>query len=203
MKNKIGIFKKLFSFAIVCAVILSFPVIAKADNGNKGSADLKIDYHTKSEIADFIRSHPTDKAYTNSFSSTPSTNAPYAAGRLSDDVLKDSLNRLNAYRYIAGVPSNVTLNESYNELAQAASLVNAVNGTLSHYPSQPSDMSNDLYDAGYKGAGKSNIAAGMSSIGYSLDHGWMSDSDSGNIDRVGHRRWVINPKMSQVGFGLV
>ncbi len=203
MKIKGRAIRSLFSFAIVIALVSAMSGIVKADNGNAGSADLKVDYHTKKQIADFIKAHPEDKSYTNSYSQTPVTKAPYAIGRLSDDVLNDSINMLNNYRYIAGIPSNVTLNESYNELAQAASLVNAVNSTLTHYPAQPSDMSNEIYDLGAEGASHSNLAAGMSSIGYSLEHGWMSDSDAGNIDRVGHRRWVLNPTMSQTGFGLV
>jgi len=31
--------------------------------------------------------------------------------------------------------------------------------------------------------------------------GWFADEDSGNIDRVGHRRWGLNPTMDSTGFG--
>jgi hypothetical protein len=34
-------------------------------------------------------------------------------------------------------------------------------------------------------------------------HGWMNDSDKSNIDRVGHRRWALNPSMAMVGFDQV
>ena len=30
----------------------------------------------------------------------------------------------------------------------------------------------------------------------------MDDSDSSNIDRVGHRRWILNPAMSRTTFGF-
>ena len=30
----------------------------------------------------------------------------------------------------------------------------------------------------------------------------MDDSDDGNIKRVGHRRWCLNPAMERTGFGL-
>ena len=36
-----------------------------------------------------------------------------------------------------GIPPDVTLDSSYSVLAQAASLVNQLNGSLSHSPSQP------------------------------------------------------------------
>ena len=32
--------------------------------------------------------------------------------------------------------------------------------------------------------------------------GWTADEDSGNIDRVGHRRWLLNPEMGTTGFGF-
>lgn len=31
----------------------------------------------------------------------------------------------------------------------------------------------------------------------------MEDGDQYNIDRVGHRRWLLNPSMKKTGFGLV
>ena len=30
----------------------------------------------------------------------------------------------------------------------------------------------------------------------------MDDSDSSNIDRLGHRRWIMSPLLTQTGFGL-
>jgi hypothetical protein len=32
---------------------------------------------------------------------------------------------------------------------------------------------------------------------------YMSDSDAGNVDRLGHRRWCLNPAMLKTGFGAV
>lgn len=31
----------------------------------------------------------------------------------------------------------------------------------------------------------------------------MNDGDTYNIDRVGHRRWILNPPMEKTGFGWV
>jgi len=31
--------------------------------------------------------------------------------------------------------------------------------------------------------------------------GFMDDSDESNIDRIGHRRWCLNPRMRRTGFG--
>ena len=44
---------------------------------------------------------------------------------------------------------------------------------------------------------------GYGSLNQAIVKGWMSDDDSGNIDRVGHRRWILNPEMGKTGFGMV
>lgn len=139
-----------------------------------------------------------------SYSAQPNVKTPpYAAGSLSNETLNDALKVLNFVRYIAGVPSNVTLNSSYNEQAQAAALVSRLNNKLSHDPSQPAGLPNDLYDLGHTGASSSNLGSGYANPASSIVNGYLRDEDASNIDRVGHRRWVLNPPMGQVGFGYV
>ncbi|WP_066831546.1 MBG domain-containing protein [Collinsella ihumii] len=139
-----------------------------------------------------------------SYSAQPNVKTPpYAAGSLSNETLNDALKVLNFVRYIAGVPSNVTLNSDYNEWAQAASLVSRLNNKLSHDPSQPAGLPNDLYDLGHTGASSSNLGSGYANPASSIVNGYLRDEDASNIDRVGHRRWVLNPPMGQVGFGYV
>ncbi len=213
MRTKLLLNKKIIctfiATTLLLGLIISLPISVKADNGNKGSSDLKVDYHTKTEIAQFIKNHPTENAYKNNFATTPSTSSPYSLGQVSQSTLDDACNLLNTYRYIAGIPANVTLKSDYNELAQAASVVDAANDLLSHYPTQPSGMDDAMYSKGKNGASRSNIACGYASwstdvynIGNFMDTGWMSDADNGNRVMVGHRRWVLNPTMSQTGFGL-
>ena len=197
------------SLVMAAGLILIIPAEVQAANGNTGSSDLQIDYHTKEEIAQYIKDHPADNAYKNKFDVNPSTAAPYSLGKVSDDTLNDACTLLNTFRYLAGIPANVTLKSEYNEYAQAASVVNAANSSISHFPSQPAGMDDAMYQKGYKGAGSSNIAYGYASwstdvynLGSFISTGWMSDAGSGNIDRVGHRRWILNPTMSQTGFGV-
>ena len=206
MSNMKRTFRRIVGFlsssAIVLSIVFSSSFVSLASNEGKGSDDLKVDYHTKAEIASYIKSHPCDGAYSTKFDSTPQTTAPYSLGKVSSDTLNGACALLNTYRYIAGIPSNVTLSDSYNDYAQAATLVNAANKDMNHYPAKPSGMSDDMYNLGYKGAGSSNLAAGYSSLGYALANGWMSDADTGNRVMIGHRRWVLNPKMGQTGFGV-
>lgn len=57
-----------------------------------------------------------------------------------------------------------------------------------------------------QGASSSNIAWTSwkgCSMNWTIVDSWMEDGDDYNIDRVGHRRWLINPKMKYTGFGAV
>lgn len=64
-------------------------------------------------------------------------------------------------------------------------------------------MEKDLYDLTYKGASKSNLSKGRNSIVDSIIYGYMNDGSASNIGRVGHRLWILSPKLKEVGFGLV
>lgn len=139
-------------------------------------------------------------AVPNTYAQTPQTTAPYSPGRLSDESLKNALNWVNVIRYTAGVSSDVTLDDANNELAQAAALLNCLNGDLSHYPERPQGVSDELYALGYRGASSSNLCLGGDGAAVGA---WMNDGDESNIDRVGHRRWVLNPTMKTTGFGAV
>ncbi len=158
---------------------------------------------TQAEINGMFSVLSYDIALPNTHAIKPSTKSPYAAGRLSDDSLNNALNLMNFSRYVAGIPSDVTLSETYIELAQAGTLVNAVNDVMTHYPEQPEGFPDDLYEQAYTGCSSSNIARGYLTLGSSIADGWLHDGDSSNIDRLGHRRWVLNPSMSATGFGAV
>lgn len=164
------------------------------------SGGLQAAYHTQDEIRAFLVNSPATPVDETTYAEEPSVTAPYRAGALSDETLESALGLLNQIRYIAGVSYDVELSDEYNKAAQAASVVNAANGSLSHYPAQPSGMDEDLYKLGYGGAACSNLGidptVNMSLMGY------MSDSDRSNIGKVGHRRWLLQPHMKSTGFGM-
>ncbi len=159
--------------------------------------------HTKAEIRTYLKKHKASVNTKVKYKKKPKVKAAYRAGVLSNKTKKAALRMLNNIRYIAGLNANVTLNHSYGKKAQAAALVNAANGVLSHSPSRPAKMKKSLYNLGASGAGASNISMGYQNLNAALVSGWMSDDDSYNIDRVGHRRWILNPLMKQTGFGAV
>ncbi len=155
------------------------------------------------EIIDRYKAYPWSLDVANGYSVTPSVSAPYAAGHLKDNSLENAMNLLNFIRYVAGVPTDVTLSEDYTEKAQAGALLNRVGGKLDHKPGQPDGFPDDLYQTGYAGCSNGNIAAGYGNIAKTLLNGWMYDGDAANVNTMGHRRWILNPSMSQTGFGAV
>jgi hypothetical protein len=110
-----------------------------------------------------------------------------------------ALRRLNAYRYLAGVPYDVTLDDDYNAACEAGAKLCAKMGRLAHTPENPG-LPKEEFDLAFKGTSRSNLGAGYPTLSRALD-GWMEDSDSGNIERLGHRRWCLNPAMQKTGFG--
>ena len=162
---------------------------------------LNVEYRSINEIKAFLNSNPASLNDRTSYKVQPSTRAPYALGELSSETTASALNMLNQMRYIAGLPGNVVIDNGYQSLAQAATVVNAANGVLTHYPSQPAGMDYSMYELGARGAASSNLAAGFASLNRAMVQGYMNDGDSSNIDRVGHRRWVLNPTMGKIGFG--
>ena len=206
MKGKKIAYKRIISMSVAMmfflSLLINMPQSVSAKNKDTGSSDLKVDYHTKVEIANYINMHPCDDAYSVLYDAVPQMYAPYSLGKLTDKTLNGTLELLNTYRFIAGLPANVTLDAGYTEKAQAATVVNAANNKMNHYPTPPAGMSDEMYQLGYQGASSSNLGQGYGSLGAALAKGWMSDGNSGNRDRCGHRRWVLNPDMGKVGFGM-
>lgn len=159
---------------------------------------LNVDYHTQDEIKAYIAEHPYDANADAVYDVEPVLTSPYVTGELSQETLSSALNALNIVRYIAGI-GEVSLNSSYTELSQAGAMLNAANGVMSHSPSQPTDMSDELYSFGLSGCRSSNLARGYSNLTTAILSGWMRDSSS--LDTLGHRRWCLNPAMAQTGFG--
>ncbi len=167
---------------------------------------ISVAYRTQEEIRAYVKENGATTNDALSFAEEPVTTSPYALGRLSDETLQSALAMINQIRYIAGLSDNVALDDGYTEKVQAAALVNYVNNKLSHTPTQPSDMSDEMYQLGSQGAGSSNIAWASwknRSLNETIVKSWMHDGNAGNIPMIGHRRWILNPTMGKIGFGAV
>ncbi len=167
----------------------------------KAGNTLNIQYHTPGEIKAFIEAHPV-RYLSADYTTEPSVDAKNP-GVLKDDVITDALNAVNVCRYIAGLSYNITIDKDEQEKAQAGAFINYVNGGLSHSPGVPNGWSEKdaTYVRGLEGASSCNLGMGYSTLARAVFEGWMYDGNSSNIDRVGHRRWVLNPYMTTTGFG--
>lgn len=117
-------------------------------------------------------------------------------GVLSPTAINEGMRRINAYRWLAGLgPTSTAVS---NAQAQGCALVSAWNATgpQAHNP-EPSAVC--YTEDGAAGAGSSNIAWGSRSTVNAIDQ-WVLDR--GNETTMGHRRWILNPPLSDVQLGL-
>ncbi len=193
---------KIISFIIASAVFAGASPLLSAIPLRADAAveDINVAYRSQREISNYFKSTGGITYTTPTYTVEPSLKIPYEPGRLSKDVLKRALATVNQVRYVAGLDP-VTLDSSYVEQCQAGALTMAVNGELSHNPKRPLGMNRRMFDK--QANGKSNISRGFKTLEQAILEGFMADSDKSNIDRLGHRRWVLNPSMGKTGFGYV
>ena len=139
------------------------------------------------------------------YSTSPSVSAPYAPGVLNSDYLQDGLNALNFYRYISGLPDDVAMTDALNKQAAYGAVLLAAEGDFDHRPRQPSDMPKAFYDKGVASTSTANIFGSYGFDNHILAasmEAYMEDSDTTrNLEALGHRRWILNPALQQVGMG--
>lgn len=202
MKREIkSLARRALSLALCAVMALALVPAARAAGvtaGLRSSGSTTLPKLSQQEIAQLLKDNPLTMP-DNVFDTEPSISSPYAPGKVTDKALQAAVNRLNALRRIAGLPP-VALDAALCENAQYGALLVAVS-EFSHYPSKPADMSDAVFQAGQSATSSSNLSAGSTLI-QAVDR-LMEDDDAGNISRLGHRRWQLNPTMGKVGFGYV
>lgn len=120
-----------------------------------------------------------------------------------------ALRRLQQFRAVTGLAyEDMSLDDEYGRKSQAGTeLLQTIGKGLSHTPDQPKGYPDQKYKVGYEGTSHSNLDLSFSTghnahtLPDSVDD-YMDDSDAANINRVGHRRWCLNPPMLKTGFGM-
>jgi hypothetical protein len=113
-----------------------------------------------------------------------------------------ALRQLKAYRYLAGLPyRHLTLDKHFSELATDAADICRRLGHLTHAPENPG-LPAEQYERARLATKNANLAFGVPDLATAVAL-WMDDSDERNIDRLGHRRWCLNPSMGKTGLGRV
>ncbi len=170
---------------------------------------LNVESRSIEQIREFAEEHPASLTDSVTYTKVPDvTSGTYTVDSLSvlsEETETSALNLLNQIRYISGLDGDVTIDANYSSAMSAATFLDYLNGTLSHYPEKPNGVSDELYTLGYEGAGEANLSWGSSSsrpLNQAIIS-WMADSSSdSNIETVGHRRWIINPRMKYTAFGV-
>lgn len=206
MKNKTRILFSL-TLAVLTAVTAICPGSAAAPAENtqlSGYSGTLASARTRKDIVEKWLAY--DKAdAVKIFDENPSVNTPYRTGKLNAGFLNQAELYFNYLRYAAGLP-DVALSDTLTDKAQHGAVLLAANGELTHTPSKPADMSDAFYQLGASSTATSNI-----SMRYIFDsrkiltsslQGCIDDSNSKeNMLVVGHRQWMLNPKLLYTGFG--
>ncbi|HPD00223.1 MAG TPA: dockerin type I domain-containing protein [Acetivibrio sp.] len=192
MKIKV---KETFFVLVLIAVVFCNTVYSNASEN-------MLEYRTIDDIVECYQRNPfrINVSVSDPYEIEPNAEPPYVAGSLKREYLEEALNCVNFLRYLVGLPDDIELNDTYNNYAQHATIVFERLKQLTHYPKKPDDMPDDFYSLAYNGASNSNIAYGYASLMNSI-MGYMKDEDDSNISIVGHRRWLLNPSMTKIGFG--
>lgn len=153
-------------------------------------------------IKNFYKNHDLGLNSLTQYDITPNTNS-FDLGRLNSTSMYQSLNTFNYIRLIAGLNSNSILKNDFSESAQYASMISAANGYVSHEPPQPAGMSDDMYFSASICSQMCDMSSGFRNIPTSLINGYLYDSDESNVSSLCHRRDLLSPSITKVGFGEV
>lgn len=123
------------------------------------------------------------------------------SGDLSDAYRALTLQRINYFRSMSGLPGNVVFSASGNAICQQAALMFAAQHNLSHTP--PADWKWWTPDAA-AAAGGANIRteSGPADDGPNAVTAFIADAEDNNT-YVGHRRWLLYPGQTTMASGSV
>lgn len=145
------------------------------------------------------------------FAQQPQLSAPHAPGALSPGALQSALNAARFMRYLAGLPDELILTQDYNDLSQHGAVLLANVGQLDHTPDTPEGMDPSFYERGYQSTSSSNLfyanwvepdILNLAIEAFMRDDAGGAPGGSGNLLELGHRRWLLSPRMRSTGFGL-
>lgn len=143
-------------------------------------------------LQDYKNIYLASNSYTSAWSGNTASCTP---GTVSDDFQNKTIQRINYFRNIVGLPSIEGFNAAKNTKCQQGALMCQTNKELNHKP--PSTWTCYTAD-GYQATSHSNLAMGATGPGAVTLY--INDFGSGNA-ACGHRRWILYPRMKIMGHG--
>lgn len=115
----------------------------------------------------------------------------------------DAVRRSMLHRLVSGVPKYAINHDPKDaEAAVIGSEVMHKLQDMTHFPTNPG-MPEDRFKLGYFATSNGNIAytsKDQQSPAYLVDI-WVVDRGDNNRDEVGHRRWILEPGLFEIGYG--
>lgn len=160
--------------------------------------------HTRDEVRAAYQQTVAARTSGSPYAAQPDLVSFSTPGSITDGAANDALNYLNFIRWLAGLDS-VQLSRVYNIRSQCGATLLAANDTLDHHPAKAAGMSDAYYESALLGTSLGNIAKFnwmrpdvlLDGVAY-----FVRDDGDYNLSTLGHRRWLLNPRMSETGFGL-
>lgn len=194
------------ALALVLAAAWSLAGATSLDEAMLGDAPVGYESQDTSNWVPVPKAAPTREAIVELFNAVYTPSGAVAlqwtgsvpgciAGTTNAEHQHATIDRVNYYRALVGLPPVTLLAGTAEAQSQAAALMMSANNALSHAP----PMNWLCYSAdGAAGASNSNIALGAS--GPRAIDLYMSDPGAGNA-AAGHRRWILFPPRAAIATG--
>jgi len=155
---------------------------------------LSVDTSSRAQVANFF-----NNVYTPAFVPPIMWTGDVAScvpGTTNPDYEQATIDVINYFRAMTGLPGNVALDSTLNAKDQQAALMFIAEGNLSHAP--PVTWKCWTMDA-FTAAGNSNISLGRHGP-RAISEGYVTDPGASNT-ALGHRRWILFPPQIIMGTG--
>lgn len=116
---------------------------------------------------------------------------------------ENATRRLMMFRAACDLPfKDLQLDLKHTAHSEAGSMVLAKLGQIAHEPPKPPGVADDLFQFALEGTKYSNLLHDKPTCTMSKSVvEFMRDTDPHNVQRLGHRRWCMNPELLRTGFG--
>lgn len=138
------------------------------------------------------------------FIDEPNLKVPFKPGSLRTEFHQDGLNFIKFVRKLAGLPSDIESKPEFDSQAQSGAVLLSQMAAIAHRGPKPNGMDDTFYVNASKGLLRGNLTRQIGTTANlpQLIFDQVYDNRE-NAHHVGHRRWILNPRLKYVGLGYV